>query len=295
MSAMMLVCTLMLSNPPGASPLGPEPDSERTSQKVRENPGYQAYLRQREAVAPSDAADHYDLSLWCKERSLNAEARAHAAVAATLQPTEAKYQKALGRTLRGRVWMSASEWRESLDDLNATKLITRDWETKLRQLERDGRLRDAGRFYTALRGMKTPVAIPTIERFLQEADEPVQLVGIVTMGKLHHQEATDFLIRMAVDGPRESVRTAAAQQLSGRNPQYYVPRLVEHLSGGRVETGVMALPQGGLNGRHALAWYTLVGGRKVLEVFDVAGDPDLAAERLADWKGAGLDQTRLKA
>jgi len=166
---------------------------------------------------PATPEAHYRLATWARKQGLKDEAEGHLRAAVHLNPDYVPAQKALGRTFTDDRWETK---REREDRVAAEKRFAsdrREWSKRLRELglakTLEGRILDEA-------------AAAAIEGYA--AGDKNRLLAAISGYRLaSHAAATLALIRLAVASSFDEVRPEAVKALADKNPDHYLPPLVE--------------------------------------------------------------------
>ena len=176
------------------------------------------------------------LAKWCLRQGLRDAEQLHLRrVLASGASGSAERKQAMDR-LGLRVYEGALLTRTEIEELKARtaeerKDQARWWPVveKWRQAIESGPGRKRSYALEQLRAVKDPAAIATLESLLSPRSEELALAVVSVLGNMPEYEATQSLVRHAVDAPWNSVRDAVVQQLEGRPLHDFAPLLLREL------------------------------------------------------------------
>jgi hypothetical protein len=135
------------------------------------------YNTERERT-PDTADGHWKLALWCEEKGLKPEARAHFTAVTQLAPGCSEAWRRLGCQPYKGQWLSAEQVAAEHAEDELQNKADRYWDPQLetwkKQLWRGGDERKNAA--TALASVRDPRAVPAIRRFLGKEDPELQLL-----------------------------------------------------------------------------------------------------------------------
>lgn len=190
------------------------------------------YRRLRGETAET-ADGRLELARWCSRHQLHDQARAHLTEVLRLDPNHAEARRLLGHRWVGGVWLSPEEVEQFRAEADRGAKDLRLWTPKLKSIRYKLGLRDQGKRQEAretLLAIRDPAAIGAMELWLADADDEVALLVIQALDKMPAKEASLALARLAVFSPLDTVRHEAAEKLSGRKVDGYVPALLSSMS-----------------------------------------------------------------
>lgn len=188
-----------------------------------------AYVARRARM--KDTADgHWQLALWCVQRGLDVEARAHLVAVTRRDPTREAAWRRLGHVpYRGR-WLPPGEAaaRKRADELQAAadrlwKPLLAKWRSALRAGAR--RAGAEAKFAT----VTDPLAVPAIMAVLGRGSRDDQALAVRVLGQIDGPAASQALAALAVFAEEPAVRRVATEVLGRRDSHDAVGLLVDLL------------------------------------------------------------------
>jgi tetratricopeptide (TPR) repeat protein len=191
------------------------------------------YRRLREGMV--DTADNQRaLAEWCRKHQLPDEARAHWLKLLAYEPNNAEAHAALGlEWFEGRL-LTAAQIKEAKSTAKERQQAIRRFRPMLarwRTAITGGSPKQRVEAERELGELSDTAAIPAIALALNPAADSVsgrqyQRLLMEALGRMHHGEATELLVRMALIPDSLELRTIAADQLKSRPMFSYVPQLI---------------------------------------------------------------------
>jgi len=176
------------------------------------------YLAKLTATAPTAEAQ-FRLANWAKRQGLNDVAQGHLRAAVHIDPKYAAAQKALGRSARSGIWESRSEHQARVE---------RDARLETERSEWRGRFQELGVEAAAKGRSLNEAAAAALEEFASN-DQMLAMAAVRAYRASEQGAATWGLVRQAVASRFADVRSEAAKALADRNPDHYLPPLVEYM------------------------------------------------------------------
>lgn len=169
-------------------------------------------------TTPPTAEAQFRLAEWARRHDMKDLSDGHLRAAVYIDPNYAPAQKALGRTAKSGVWETKIERLARLEREARLLAEREEWRRRLSELGIE----------KALQGRSiTEAGAAAIETFASE-DRGLALAAVRAFRASDHGAATWGLIRQAVASPFAEVRKEAANALRLRNPDHYLPPLVEY-------------------------------------------------------------------
>ena len=182
--------------------------------------GYNA----RRAETPETADGQWALALWCEEKGLPAEAKAHFSSVTRLDPGREAAWKKLGYKkdkAKGR-WVTDEQVAAEKAEAEAQKQADRHWKpllTKYRGWLADKAKRDQA--MEALTGISDPRAVPSICAVFVSGGPQHHQTAVEVLGHVDAAASTKALAFLAVFAPSAEVRRAATETLKGRDTREF--------------------------------------------------------------------------
>jgi len=169
-------------------------------------------------ATPATAEAQFRLAEWARRHGMKDLADGHLRAAVYIDPKFAPAQKALGRTATAGVWETKLERLARVEREARLQEERQEWRRRLSELGIE----------EAVKGRSiTEAAAAAIETFVSD-DRGRALAAVRAFRGSDHGAATWGLIRQAVASPYAEARTEAAKALRLRNPDHYLPPLVEY-------------------------------------------------------------------
>ena len=190
------------------------------------------------------------LAAWCSTHKLPDQARAHLTEVLRMDPNHAEARRRLGHRRVGGVWLSREEIEQFRAQADRVAKDLKEWIPKLKRIryglaQRDDRKRQEA--IDSLLAIRDPAAIGAMELMLAGSHEEAALLVIRALDEMPGNEASLALARQAVFSPFDSIHYEAAEKLSGRKIEGYVPALLSAMSTPvQSQAGLYVTPQGRL-------------------------------------------------
>jgi len=217
------------------------------SESAAQNMWLEPYRKVRPRYADT-VAGQMALAAWCTKRKLPEQRRAHLSRVLSLDPENAEARRLLGLQLFDGRWLTEAELYEARQQAAETSTALARWRKQLEKIRAGfAHEKRLNREVAAerLRAIEDPEAVPAIEEALFNVSEPAALAAVDTLAAISAHEAAATLTRWGVFSPWVSVREAAAEALSSRKMDDYVPLLLSALSSPlEVRSELMFSPRG---------------------------------------------------
>ncbi len=184
------------------------------------------WRRRERLVRARLAPEHIKLGVWCEENGLKPEATAHFTQAVVLNPYLDSGWKHLGYVPHHGRWLSHEQIAAEQKEANAQKHADLHWGPLLAKYRRwvaEPKHREEAE--RRLAEIDDPRAVPAA--LAHFADAPAHLVTL--LGQIDAPSTTIRLASIAVFGPSDPVRAAAARALRGRHLRDYGAALVDQI------------------------------------------------------------------
>jgi len=179
------------------------------------------YVSRLTASAPTAEAQ-FRLALWARAQGLKDISEGHLHTAVSLNPNLDEAQKALGRSFRDGRWETTEERAARLAGERRLRADVESWRSRLATRGLDS-VRDTS--------IDEAAAVVLVEFATRSAE--AALVAVKLFGASDQWAATSGLMRVALSSPFQAARQAAARALRERNPDHYLPGLLEPLQPAR--------------------------------------------------------------
>jgi tetratricopeptide (TPR) repeat protein len=212
-----------------------------------------AEYRKRRDVLVDRADDHRELARWCKKNGLVEEARVHWAKVLEFDPADADALSALGLQLYEGQLLTKQQIVEAKRLAGERLQAMERWQpqmVKWRKAIENLKGHDYDYALHEMRKLDDAEALPALEALFAEnvaspKADALNLALIETAGRIASPEATQVLLRRAIQPDSETVRAAACDQLKKRPMYAYVPQLIAAIPG-KIKTrfNIFVLPGG---------------------------------------------------
>jgi hypothetical protein len=199
---------------------------------ARANETLQTYRQLREAHGGTPAGE-LDLARWCRKQGLKEEERLHWNILQTMQPGHPEAVKRLQlRQYRGMLLPN-----EAIDKLRSAEKkaqqAEKNWLPKLRSMREAIEHGDSDQRAAAigqLRDLRDPLAIGALQKVFGVEDAAIQTHIIEAVSQMPGDEASELLVRTALESSDEYVREQAAKALRSGADHTYVSKLIGRLA-----------------------------------------------------------------
>jgi len=173
------------------------------------------------------------LAGWCSTHKLPDQARAHLTEVLRMDPNHAEARRRLGHRRVGGVWLSREEIEQFRARADRVAKDLKKWTPKVKRIryglaQRDGRKRQEA--IDRLLAIRDPAAIGAMELMLAGFHEEAASLVVGVLDEMPGNEASVALARQAVFSPFDSIHYEAAEKLSARKIEGYVPALLSTMS-----------------------------------------------------------------
>jgi hypothetical protein len=178
------------------------------------------------------------LARWCRKQGLSDEARAHWLQVFSMQPDHEEAALALGLRRHEGQWLPQEQIAELQEQARQSARDMKRWKPEMIRWRRAIERGDADECEAAMRQLKElrdPTAIGALETVFSDErrskrNRELSLEAVAALGRMESPEATASLVRHAVLSSWPDVRTAAADLLSRRPLDDYVPMMLAGLA-----------------------------------------------------------------
>jgi hypothetical protein len=178
----------------------------------------------------SDAESQWKQALWCEEKGLTAESRAHLTTVVRLDPSREAAWKRLGYKKTGSRWMTREQIESAKAEQVAQEKADRHWGSLLEKARED--LRSAPKrsdAEAALGKVDDPRAIPSVLRTFARPSTSDQERAVQLLGQIDCASSSRALAVFAADGASDKIRRVTCETLRHRDPREYVGFLINRL------------------------------------------------------------------
>ncbi|HEY2158711.1 MAG TPA: Hint domain-containing protein [Isosphaeraceae bacterium] len=205
----------------------------------------------RRVRTPVKPDAQWKLALWCEEKGLKDEARAHLATVVRLDPNHADAWKKLGYRKVGNRWLTDAQADREKTERQAQQEADRRWRPRLEHLREalDGRGQRRDDAQRELATITDPRAVPAVWHAFVERGGNHQVEAVQLLGQIDAIEASRALATLAVGSKFAEVRRRATETLRRRDPREWADPLIGMLQekikyevkkvGGPGSTGVL--------------------------------------------------------
>jgi hypothetical protein len=188
------------------------------------------YNGRRVKAAVTVTAQH-KLALWCEEKGLKDEARAHLATVVRLDPNHADAWKRLGYKKVGNHWTTDAQSVAVKSEHTAQQEADKRWKSRLEHL-RDALSHKGVKKDEAERELATltdPRAVPMVWKVFVQGHEKHHLAAVQLLGQIDAIEASRALAWLALFDRDPEIRRRATETLRRRDPREWADRLIAML------------------------------------------------------------------
>ena len=170
----------------------------------------------------------WKLALWCEEKGLKDEARAHLATVVRLDSTHAEAWKKLGYKKVGSRWVTEARAAAEKTERQLQQEADKRWRPRLERLREalDGKGRRKDEALRELSEVTEPRAVPAVWHALVERGGNHQVEAVQVLGQIDAIEASRALATLAVSAKSDEVRRRATETLRRRDPREWADLLI---------------------------------------------------------------------
>jgi hypothetical protein len=182
----------------------------------------------RRARAQVTVAAQYKLALWCEEKGLKDETRAHLATVVRLDPNHADAWKRLGYKKVGGHWTTDAQSAAQKVEQTAQQEADKRWKSRLEHL-RDALAHKGAKHDEAereLAAVTDPRAVSMVWKVFVQGHEKHHLAAVQLLGQIDAAAASRALATLALSGKSDEVRRRALETLRRRDPREYADVLI---------------------------------------------------------------------
>ena len=175
----------------------------------------------RRVRTPVKPDAQYKLALWCEEKGLKDEARAHLATVVRLDPNHAEAWKKLGYKKVGNRWVTDAQAEREKTERQAQQEADKRWRPRLERLREalDGKGQRRDDAQRELATITDPRAVPAVWHAFVERGGNHQVEAVQLLGQIDAIEASRALATLAVGSKFAEVRRRATETLRRRDPR----------------------------------------------------------------------------
>lgn len=199
----------------------------------RLTPRLKQYVEQR-GEGELDLEAHRRLARWAEANRLDPQARAHWQGVVALNPDDRVARAKLGLELVNGQWLSKDEFREAKRQSKKLAKQAKVWLPKVKQWAASIAGSDAkGKLKTleALRQLEDPSAVYALKLAALQLPDDLAFPFVEAIKNGRSREACNALTEIAVKNPASKSGQAAVAGLKEYRMAFYVPSLLESLSG----------------------------------------------------------------
>lgn len=211
--------------------LGPQ-DNWMTVDQAIEQAQSNAALSEYETFRSDQANDvqgHWKVAIWCAQRGLGHQCRAHLMHILILNPDHAATRKALGHIQVGHEWLTPEDQSRMANKAERAKAsFVKYWPRIIKSLKTVNNELDSN--LEKLFEVDDPLAIPALETAAEKFGKQIALPAMDWLGRIDHQDAALALARFAIYCPDHDVRQRAIENLKSKSLYDFVPELLSAMS-----------------------------------------------------------------
>jgi Ni/Co efflux regulator RcnB len=180
------------------------------------------------------AADHWQLSRWCRGQHMPGRARAHALRVVELQRDHLAAHRYLGNVQVGEAWVPAEEAFQQQKELRETERNLRVYAPKIHAIAEAFQSNVPGIVEKAGKQLKQIDTTDAIDAVLLEASngsDEFAVAAVEWLSEWKDGDAAVALARLAVFDQRRGLRDLATQSLKDVDPMLFVPTMLDWCQG----------------------------------------------------------------
>ncbi len=208
---------------------------KEAQQQAAEDVDLIAYQQRRNQVS-NTAGSHEKMARWCQKKGLTELAHMHWLYVLRFQPNHSAALGVLELRWHNGLLLAEEEIAAYQENQRQRLRDIKRWRTKAKRIRRTlehGDLPQQKAAREELWAIRDEAAVPAlVEEFTEEGPEEQTTVNrrfelIEVLGNIDAPEATETLVRFAVESSRDPIRYAALDQLTEKPMEEYVPVLLE--------------------------------------------------------------------
>jgi hypothetical protein len=205
---------------------------EQVKREIQIDPEFQAVFREyldRRARTPQKADSQLRLANWCWENGLKDEATVHYYSVTRLDPSRDIAWLRLGYKKQRDRWQKPEVLAAKKLEADRHKRDDALWKPRLEKLREAMASTVESRRLKAERELyqiSDPSAGPMIFKTFGSRDEQMQLLAVELLSQLDGQEASSYVLALAIGGQSGNVREHAASVIARRDPRDSIARLI---------------------------------------------------------------------
>ena len=189
-------------------------------------PALAEYNARRQQM-PETAEAHWKMALWCAQKNLEAEERAHLAVVVQLDPHREAAWRRLGCTKHNGRWLTDALVAEEKAERDRQEQANRHWKPLLEKYREALTHKDrSNAARQALAAITEPRAVPMVWHVFALGDAGRQAVAVQVLGQLDSPASSKALAMLAAFGIAPEVRKTATESLKKRDPREFAGMLI---------------------------------------------------------------------
>ena len=181
------------------------------------------------AAAGNTVTGQLELADWCARKKLHDRERVHLLRVCELAPDHVMARQRLGFVRVGRDWVSPAEMNFAQNRKAAQQKAAEHWGPIIGKLAAPLGSADEKKCAAAIakiQEIRDAAALPTLQQLVATRGEKEELLVVGVTARLNETDATVALARHAVLSPSLKVRQTAAELLTSRPREAYVPLLL---------------------------------------------------------------------
>ncbi|MEM8734763.1 MAG: polymorphic toxin-type HINT domain-containing protein [Planctomycetota bacterium] len=185
------------------------------------------------ATQPASVVGQWNVAIWCAQKGLAAQCRAHLSNILMRDPEHKPARIALGHQLVQGEWMSPQQVQKLLKDAEYAKQAFEQYgESVRRLLDIASNESHVGKTVAKekLFQIKDPMAVPVFESAARNLGEESILLVVDWLAANEHPSATLGLANLAASSPSDAARAKAMKELKSRSLYDFVPQLLNSMS-----------------------------------------------------------------
>jgi hypothetical protein len=175
------------------------------------------------------ADSHWKMALWCEEKGLKPEAKAHLAIVLELDPSREAAWKRLGFKKHKNRWVTDAGLAAEKAEAEAQKAADKHWKPLLARWRSWLSEKDQAKRAEAAKGLGAltdPRAVPSVWLTFAGGTTAAQTIAVQVLGQIDSPGSTRALAVLAVHSESPEIRGKATATLERRDPRDFVGFLI---------------------------------------------------------------------